>query len=110
MEDNSIKCISHEKTEVKPDLKELEKANKELKDRNSERQENPIKLRKQGTNKNVKLHMYQIKNSKSKNQIKLPREKNRMHAQLSHATQNYDLNIGQNQPAVSEKICFLHNW
>ena len=50
--------------------------------------------------------MYQIKNSKSKNQIKLPREKNRMHAQLSHAKQNYDLDIGQNQPAVSEKKLF----
>ena len=32
-----------------------------------------------------------------------------MHAPLSHATQNYDLNIGQNQPAVPEENKFsLH--
>ena len=79
VEDNSIKCISYEE---------------------------PEGFGMQERKKNAKLHMYQTKNSKSKKQIKPPRGKNCMHAQLSHAKQNYDLDIGQNQPAVSEENLF----
>ena len=91
-ENGYIQSVNYKKPEVKP----------ELKDKNCEMQGNPTKLRKQGTNKN-KLHMYQNTKTKSKNQTKIPREKNHMYAKLSHATQNYDLNIGQNQPAVSKR-------
>ena len=53
--------------------------------------------------------MQNYKSAKSGSQVKIPKGKNRMHAPLSHATQNYDLNIGQNQPAVPEENKFsLH--
>ena len=53
--------------------------------------------------------MYQTKKAKSGSQVKVPNGKSRMHAPLSHATQKYDLNIGQNQPAVPEENKFsLH--